>query len=62
MLYSVILNQLLVVMFQVTPGYLQKINKYVKKQENWNRRLRKQMVELTGVSTVPLNDLFYVGL
>ena len=34
MFYSVILERRLVVMLQVTPGYLKKINKYVKKQEN----------------------------
>ena len=49
-------------MFQVTPEYLQKMNKYTKKQESWNRRLRKQIMELAGVSTVSLNDVFYVEL
>ena len=48
-------------MFQITPEYIQKIKKYIKKQENWNRRLRKQLLKLTGVSTLSFIDLFYVG-
>jgi len=32
---------------QITPEYLQKINKHTKKQKNLNRRLRKQITELT---------------
>ena len=46
----------------IQPEYLQEINKYTKKQKNWNRRLRKQIMELTGVSTVSLNDVFYIWL
>jgi hypothetical protein len=62
MLYSVTLKCWLVVTFEVTSEYLKQIQKYIKKQEDWNQHQRKQLFELTGVSTVSLNDLFYVGL
>jgi hypothetical protein len=62
MLYSVILKCWLVVTFQVTPEYLKQIKEDIKKEEDWNRRQRKQLLELTGVSTVSLKDLFYIVL
>jgi hypothetical protein len=36
------------------------IKKYTKKQENLNRRLGEQLMELTGVSTFSLNSLLLV--